>query len=34
MKEDIDYIQDKLDNLTKKVAQIQQVSEVLGGRIS
>lgn len=34
MKEDIDYIQDKLDNLTKKVDQIQQVSEVLGGRIS
>lgn len=34
MKEDIDHIQDKLDNLTKKVDQIQQVSEVLGGRIS
>ena len=34
IKEDIDYIQDKLDNLTKKVDQIQQVSEVLGGRIS
>lgn len=34
MKEDIDYIQDKLDNLTKKVDQIQQVSEVLGDRIS
>ena len=34
MKEDIDYIQDKSDNLTKKVDQIQQVSEVLGGRIS
>lgn len=34
MKEDIDNIQDKLDNLTKKVDQIQQVSEVLGGRIS
>lgn len=34
MKEDIDYIQDKLDNLTKKVDQIQQVSEMLGDRIS
>lgn len=34
MKEDINYIQDKLDNLTKKVDQIQQVSEVLGDRIS
>lgn len=33
-RKDIDYIQDKLDNLTKKVDQIQQVSEVLGGRIS
>lgn len=33
-RKDIDYIQDKLDNLTKKVDQIQQVSEVLGDRIS
>ena len=34
MKEDIDYIQGKLDNLTKKIDQIQQVSKVLGGSIS
>ena len=40
-KEDIDYIQNQLDNLSKKVTDIeyslrkaQQVSEVLGGRIS
>lgn len=34
VKEDIDCIQDKLDNLTKKVDKIQQVSDMLGCRIS
>lgn len=34
VKEDIDCIQDKLDNLTKKVDKIQQVSDMLGYRIS
>lgn len=33
-KEDIDYIQDKLDNLTKKVDEIQQESNMLSYRIS
>lgn len=34
VKEDIDYVQDKLDNLTKKVDKIRQVSDMLGCRIS
>ena len=34
VKEDIDCVQDKLDNLTKKVDKIRQVSDMLGCRIS
>ena len=34
IKEDIDCVQDKLDNLTKKVDKIRQVSDTLGCRIS
>lgn len=34
IKEDIDCVQDKLDNLTKKVDKIRQVSDMLGCRIS